>query len=115
MLFTLIIKTSHLQNNFNALELARCLVLQNQNINCIFFIFDGVYTANAAIDLPSDEPNLAYAWNKFALDNNLTLTVCSASAARRGITADKIYSGFTLGSIGQLVEYSDQADRVITL
>ena len=115
MIFTIITRSSHLQNSRNALELANSLLKQKHTINCIYFIFDGAYNANNNIDLPSDEYEATRAWSKLAQDYNLILAVCAASAARRGITIDCIAPGFTLGSIGQLVEACDTADRVVTL
>ena len=115
MIYTLIVRSSHLKNNYNALQFARILLTQAHQINCIYFLFAGAYTANKFISMPSDEPNIAMQWSEFSQQHNLPLKVCDASAARRGINASNLLTGFKLGSIGELVESCDLADRVITL
>jgi len=115
MIFTLIIRTNHLNNSYTALKFANALIQKQQTINFIYFITDSVYMANKNIDMPSDEYNIAMQWSDFAAANNLDLTVCAASGLRRGIDESILWSRFKMGSIGQLVESCEQADRVISL
>ncbi len=115
MIFTLIVRTNHLNHSHSALSFARSLIAQQHNINCIYFLFDGTYIASNVIDLPSDEPNISHAWSLFAQQNNIDLSVCAASSYRRGVIAESLAPGFELGSMGQLVESCDLADRVVSL
>lgn len=115
MKFTLIITTNHLNNNYSALQFAQAALLQQHNINCIYFLFDGAYAANSHIDMPTDEFAVSSLWSKFAANNNITLSVCAASGLRRGIDSANLASGFAMGSIGQLVASCAEADRVIRL
>lgn len=115
MIFTLIVTTDHLNNNFQALETARAILAQRYQINCIYFLFNGAYTANQYIDMPSDEFSVAQAWQNFAQTNNLPLLICKASGLRRGIDASNLANGFRFGSIGELVAACDVADRIIKL
>jgi len=115
MKFTIIIKHSHLQNCYSALKFATALIRQKHHINFIYFINDSTYIANRNIDMPSDECNLSQQWSEFATAHKLKLTVCAASALRRGINEDCLATGFAMGSIGQLVESCDLADRVVSL
>lgn len=115
MKFTIIIKHSHLQNCYSALKFTSAIIQQNHQINFIYFINDSAYIANRNIDMPSDEYNLSHQWSEFADKHQLQLIVCTASALRRGISEDCLATGFAMGSIGQLVENCDLADRVISL
>jgi len=71
--------------------------------------------ANKNIDMPSDEYNLSQQWAEFAINNNIELSVCAASALRRGINEACLPAGFKMGSIGQLVDSCATADRVLSL
>jgi tRNA 2-thiouridine synthesizing protein D len=115
MKFTLIVRNNHLQSGNQGLQFAQQLLAQQQQIDCIYFLFDGVYLANPAIDMPTDEPNLAHAWSEFSIQNNISLNICAASALRRGINTDNLAPGFVVSSIGHLVQSCDDADRVVSL
>ncbi len=115
MLYTIVVQSSHLNNNSEALALAQELLNNKHKISVIFFLFDAAYTANAFIDMPTDEPNISQQWSAFAKQHSIKLIVCSASAARRGIVAANLADGFNLGSIGELVESCDAADHVVSL
>ncbi len=115
MIFTLIVRNNHLTNCYSALEFARAALAAKHKISGIYFLFAGAYVANQLIDMPSDEFSLPSHWSQFALQNGVPLIVCSASGLRRGITQDNLAAGFSLGSIGQLVESCALADRVVSL
>ena len=115
MLYTLIVTSSHLNNNADSLYFAQELIKNKHKILKIFFLFDGAYTANAFIDMPTDEPNIARQWSDFAQNNNINLLVCRASAARRGICDINLSAKFNLSSIGELVESCDMSDCVVSL
>jgi sulfur relay protein TusD/DsrE len=115
MIYTLIIRSNHLNNNYNALSFAQELLKLQHSINIIYFLFDGSYIANAFIDPPTDEYNFTAAWTQLAQQHNVKLSVCAASGLRRGIVAHNIAPGFNIGSIGELVASCDSADRVVTL
>ena len=114
MKFALIVRNSHLNNNYSALKFAQSAVLQH-TISCIYFVFDGAYTADKYIDMPTDEFNLSRSWSEFASKYNIDLLVCAASGLRRGISETNLAQGFKMGSIGQLVQSCDEADRVLSL
>lgn len=114
MIYSLIVLNNHLTTGRNALDIAIELV-QNHTINQIYFLFDGVYAANKYIDMPVDEFDLTKAWENFSKTHNIPLIICSASGLRRGIVENTIANGFRLGTIGQLVEGCDNADKVLSL
>lgn len=114
MIYTLIITSNHLTNGQHALSMAQNLLADGNQINKIYFLFDGAYVANKLIDMPSDEYDLTRAWSAFALEHKINLHVCQASALRRGITKEILSPGFISGSIGELVESCLAADKVLT-
>jgi tRNA 2-thiouridine synthesizing protein D len=114
MKFVLIVRTNHLSNSYTALKLAQAALTQH-SISCVYFLFNGAYTANKFIDMPTDEFNLSQQWSAFATSNNIDLLVCAASGLRRGICENTLAPGFKMGSIGQLVASCDSADRVVSL
>lgn len=97
------------------MALALDLIHNKHQVSAIFFLFDAAYTANSFIEMPTDEPNISQQWSEFAHKHHVRLVVCSASAARRGICVTNLATGFNLGSIGELVESCDAADRVVSL
>lgn len=115
MIYTLIIRSNHLTSNYSALDFAKSLLRQQHVINNIYFLFDGAYLANSLINMPSDDFNLQVEWSKFALQHNIKLSVCAASGLRRGIEHQNMALGFSNGSIGELVESCDTADKVVSL
>lgn len=115
MLYTVIIRHDHLTNVTGSLAVVQALINEQHSIKTIFFLFNGAYAANAFIDMPSDEPNISQLWSELAQTHKVRLVVCSASAARRGICITNLAPGFSLGSIGELVESCDASDRVLCL
>jgi sulfur relay protein TusD/DsrE len=113
MNYTLIVTTNHLTGGRNALNTAMDIIAHHDQINKIYFLFDGAYVANKFIDMPTDEFDLTKAWQDFAAKNNIVLNVCSASGLRRGISDKSIADGFTFGSLGELLESCNAADQVL--
>jgi len=69
--------------------------------------------------------DIGLAWQQFGLDNDVELIACIASCLRRGILdeteadryekqAHNIRPGFTISGLGQLIDASLNADRVVT-
>ena len=115
MKFTIIIQSSHLQSGNSAIEYILSAIEKGHRIQSIFFHLDGVYTAARGIDMPSDEMDLSQQWqNLLAEYPDLPLILCSNASLRRGLNAETILPGFQMGSMGNLVESCDIADRVIT-
>ncbi len=84
MIYTLIISSNHLTSGRQALDVAKGIVAQHDQINKIYFLFDGTYVANKYIDMPTDEFNLPKAWVEFSDQYDINLAVCAASGYRRG-------------------------------
>ncbi|AKZ66021.1 tRNA 5-methylaminomethyl-2-thiouridine synthase [Candidatus Palibaumannia cicadellinicola] len=74
------------QKSSSALQFTQALLNYGHYINAIFFYQDGVYNANSFTIYPSNEINLVQAWQKLAIEHQLSLHVCISAALRRGIT-----------------------------
>ncbi len=108
-----------------ALQFARAVLASGHHINRVFFYHDGVYCANRLSAPPQDEIDIVAAWSELASANQVELTACIASCLRRGVldeaeaaryekTADNIAEGFTISGLGQLIDATINADRVVT-
>lgn len=109
-----------------ALRFARAALAAGHSVRRVFFHGDAVGIANRHATPPQDEEDWARAWVEFARRHDVPLTVCVASAARRGVVAEdgttrpdaaggaSLRDGFELGGLGQLIEAMDGADRTVT-
>lgn len=91
----------------------------------VFFYEDGVYAAHINNTPPQDERNVVTEWRELAESSDLELVACIASCLRRGILdeaeADRyekasptVSDGFIISGLGQLIDATLNADRVIT-
>ncbi|MEH6473177.1 MAG: sulfurtransferase complex subunit TusD [Halopseudomonas sp.] len=91
----------------------------------VFFYGESVHTANMLTTPPQDESNLTLRWQALSQQHEIELIVCIAAAVRRGVMDDReagryehpagnLADGFELSGLGQLVDATLNADRVIT-
>ncbi len=108
-----------------ALHFAKALLAEGHEIIRVFFYQDGVNTATTLASPPQDESHLPQQWQMFIQENNLDAVVCIAAALRRGIVNDaeasryqlpasNLADGYELSGLGQLLDATLIADRVIT-
>jgi tRNA 2-thiouridine synthesizing protein D len=83
-------------------------------IQRVFFYHDGVNNANRLTEPPQDDRHIVNRWSKLAAEHGLDLVVCVAAALRRGIKDENVAAGFRISGLGQLIESSIQADRLVT-
>lgn len=113
------------QSADTALQFAKSLVKKGHKLEQVFFYYDGVYVASGLASPEQSERKITQAWSEFALAKKVSLVVCSNSAMKRGMLdqhhaakldkgTDNIDKAFTLAGLGQFVEASINADRVIT-
>jgi len=100
----------------HALSFAEAVGRAGHEIGCVFFFDAGVLTALADCESPQDEPDLRAGWARLHEAWNIPLLACVASAARFGIAEDspRLLPGFTIASLGELVESSSHCDRFLT-
>lgn len=103
-----------------------CAVLEaGHSITRVFFHEDGVYNACASIVPPQDELHLPRAWQALVRQHELDAVVCVASALKRGVLDEReaqryeaghgnLLEGFVISGLGQLVDATLQADRVVS-
>ena len=109
----------------SALKFAKAVLASGHSINRVFFYHDGVHTANRLIAPPQDEAPVSEQWQELGSGNNIELIACIASCLRRGIldeteadrydkSGSNIATGFTISGLGQLIDASINADRIVT-
>ena len=108
-----------------ALKFARAALAAGHRIHRAFFHKDGVGIANRFVALPSDEPDIAAEWIKFAGRHDVELAVCVAASARRGVVdageatragldGATLREGFEVAGLGQMIEAMLESDRTVT-
>ncbi len=113
------------ESPLSALRFAEAVIRQGHEIYRVFFYHDGVYAGNAAIAPPQDEVDVRQAWSEFSRATDTELIVCVASALRRGMLdateADRyeksgatLDEAFQISGLGQLIDATINADRVVT-
>ncbi|HET8704955.1 MAG TPA: sulfurtransferase complex subunit TusD [Pseudomonadales bacterium] len=91
----------------------------------VFFTGDSVGVARSSNVIPQDERDLGLAWSELAQGHAVDLVVCVSAALKRGVLdageanryerpAPTLLPGFSISGLGQLVEASMMADRVVT-
>lgn len=87
--FSLLLTQSPLANQSfaSALQFAKAAVAQGYAIEQVFLYEDAVLAAAAAIDLPSDEPNLAALLGEYCQQQHIALLYCVTAAEKRGVQA----------------------------
>lgn len=73
----------------------------------VFFLHD-------ATDQAFIENDLSEAWRALSRQFEFDLDVCVTAMEKRGKTDDDLLEGFTARGLGQLVDATIQADRMIT-
>ncbi|MBL4940606.1 MAG: sulfurtransferase complex subunit TusD [Colwellia sp.] len=82
----------------------------------VFFYQDGVLHADAHVQIASDEFQAISHWRKLHQAYKLPLYLCITAAEKRGISDEQtqnISPIFTISGLGELVELSTMADRLV--
>ena len=82
----------------------------------VFFYQDGVMHASTSVQISSDEFQAITHWQRLHQTYNLPLHLCITAAEKRGISdenSQNIHSIFTVSGLGELVELSSIADRLV--
>lgn len=113
------------QSCHSALSFAEAVVRSGHELVRVFFYHDAVLVADRLVAPPQDERDISAAWQTFAESNDVELVACIASCLRRGILdkteaeryekdAATIAPGFVISGLGQLIDATMNADRVVT-
>ncbi|MGY6274178.1 sulfurtransferase complex subunit TusD [Methylomonas sp. MgM2] len=96
----------------------------NHQILQVFFYREGISHGLRYALPPDDETNLTSSWTALANDHAVDLLICISAAQRRGLLCldeakrqgahdDNLADGFRIGGLGQWLEATLKADRVI--
>jgi len=112
------------QGAFTAYQLAQAIVAQGNEISQIFFLQEGVNNGNVFVYPANDEFNLVKAWQELSQNYNIPLHLCIAASQRRGIvdnstallpTQMNLADNFVIAGLGEFMQATLQADRLVTL
>lgn len=98
-----------------ALDYIESALKANVELVGVFFYQDGVMHANTNIQIASDEFQAISHWKSLQQEYKLPLHLCITAAEKRGMSeeTDNIHSIFTVSGLGELVELSSVADRMV--
>jgi tRNA 2-thiouridine synthesizing protein D len=102
------------QASDSAYRFTKAALEKGHEIFRVFFYHDGVNNATRLTEPPQDDRNIVNRWSKLAAEHKVDLVVCVAAALRRGIRDENLAAGFRISGLGQLIESSIQADRMVT-
>jgi tRNA 2-thiouridine synthesizing protein D len=113
------------QASDTAYQFSKAVLEKGHEILRIFFYHDGVNNGTRLTTPPQGDRHITRRWSELAEKHELDLVVCVAAAQCRGIVdvgeakrqakdVNNIAPGFRISGLGQLIEVSIQADRVIT-
>lgn len=105
-----------------AIELIKNAIENNVNVIGVFFYQDGVLNAAKQLSIPSDEFQTLKQWQQLSSVHNVPLHLCISAAEKRGLTDELSSNGlsnidklFTVSGLGELVELTSKAQRVVQL
>jgi tRNA 2-thiouridine synthesizing protein D len=108
-----------------AAHFARAVLARGHSISRVFFLDAGTGNGSAAAVYPQDERDRLQPWVELAEQHGVELILCIASALRYGMLDDTeasrhekpsatIHPAFAVSGLGQLVDASAVADRLVT-
>jgi len=109
----------------NAAAFARAVLEEGHELHRVFFLDKGVLCGSASSVLPQDETSTLNDWVTLAIDHDVDLVLCVTSALRQGMLDEHesarherggptIHPAFTISGLGQLIDASANADRLVT-
>ena len=110
------------QASDSAYNFAVAALQKGHHILRVFFYHDGVNHGRCFVSPPNNERHIGKLWSTLATQHDFELTLCIAAAQRRGISHasdakaqnPSITAGYDLLGLGQFVETTIEADRIIT-
>ena len=108
-----------------AIHFIKAAIANNICVVGVFFYQQGVLNAAKQLTLANDEFQPKRHWQDLATQHNITLCMCSTAAEKYGLLPEA-YQGtpeefnlidpnFIVSGLGELVELTNKADRVIQL
>jgi len=111
--------------SLTAARFTQAALARGHAIHRVFFLDQGTSSGMATAVSPQGEIDTVELWADLGARHGLDLVLCISSALRRGLLdateseryerqAQTVHPAFTLGGLGQLVDATAQADRLIT-
>lgn len=105
-----------------AINLVRAALDSGVSVIGVFFYQDGVLNAAKYLSIPSDEFQTLAKWQQLNSEYNVPLYLCITAAEKRGLSdelnnheSSNIDAAFTVSGLGELVELTSKAERVVQL
>ena len=105
-----------------AVNLVKAAVEKGVTIVGVFFYQDGVLNAAKHLSIPTDEYQTLQHWQQLNREFDVPLYLCVTAAEKRGLTDEigknensNIDQAFTVSGLGELVELTCKAERVVQL
>lgn len=101
-----------------AISYIEAALIADINVIGVFFYQDGAMHANKNISIASDEYQAIAQWQRLQQQYALPLHICITAAEKRGINCDSIdneqvNNAFTVSGLGELVELTTKASRLV--
>ena len=103
-----------------AIDYVETALQQGITVIGVFFYQDGALHANKNIHIASDEYQVIKQWERLHNEYQLPLNLCITAAEKRGIICDEsenknnnFNDSFTISGLGELVELSSNATRLV--
>jgi tRNA 2-thiouridine synthesizing protein D len=101
-----------------ALTYVETALIAGVNVIGVFCYQDGAMHANENISIASDEYQAIAHWQRLNQQYQLPLHICITAAEKRGIGCDsmdneQINQAFTVSGLGELVELTTKATRLV--
>ncbi|QBG34594.1 sulfurtransferase complex subunit TusD [Litorilituus sediminis] len=111
----------HSNLTVSAIEYVEAALKQGVELIGVFFYQQGVLHANANVEIASDEFQAVKHWLRLNKEYALPLHLCVTAADKHGIYCDdtpsdrvnNLNSAFIVSGLGELVELTSSADRLI--
>lgn len=112
------------QSGYYAYRFACELITAGHQVIRIFFYQEGIYHGYRYSTPPDDEFNISRLWSFLSEEHAIDLVICVSAAQRRGLLHpdeaqrqgkldNDLAEGFRISGLGQMIEASLLADRLI--
>ncbi len=97
-----------------AYNFVKAALAKGHTIVRIFFYHDGVLNVTPRGEPPQDDRNIYKRWTELGTEHGLDIVACIAAGKRRGLKDGDTLEGTSIAGLGQLVDMTIEADRLIT-
>jgi uncharacterized protein involved in oxidation of intracellular sulfur len=101
------------ETTFNAMRLAGVLTKRDGNEVRIFLMGDAAITAHSGQKVPEGYYNLQIMLNKVAKAGSGRVAVCGTCMDARGMRVEDLIEGVHRGTLDELAEWSEWADKML--